>query len=110
MDVDALPDLSDAGVEDMLDALLGTFAQDCPARLAALEQAVQAGNANEIASAAHAFKSGAGTVRATFLAEYLGRTETAARTGDLDSVSGLLDQIRSECHEVLGELTARPLK
>ena len=102
-------DLSEAGVEDMLDALLGTFAQDCPARLAALEQAVQAGKANEIVGAAHAFKSGAGTVRATFLAEYLGRTETAARTGDLESVSKLLDEIRSECAGVLLELNARPL-
>ena len=103
-------DLSEAGVEDMLDALLGTFAQDCPGRLAALEQAVLGGKANEIVSAAHALKSGAGTVRATYLAEFLGRTETAARTGDLESVSGLLDQIRSECQAVLRELTARPLK
>jgi HPt (histidine-containing phosphotransfer) domain-containing protein len=101
-------DLSEAGVEDMLDALLGTFAQDCPGRLAALEQAVKAGTAKEIVSAAHAFKSGAGTVRATFLADYLGRTETAARTGDLESVPGLLGLIRSEYRSVLGELTARP--
>jgi HPt (histidine-containing phosphotransfer) domain-containing protein len=101
-------DLSEAGVEDMLDALLGTFAQDCPTRLAALEQAVHAGRANEIVSAAHAFKSGAGTVRATFLADCLGRTETAARTGDLESVSGLLEQIRSEYQAVLAQLTARP--
>ena len=103
-------DLSEAGVEDMLDALLGTFAQDCPGRLAALEQAVLGGKANEIVSAAHALKSGAGTVRATFLADCLGKTETAARAGYLDSVSGLLDQIRSECQAVLRELTARPLK
>jgi HPt (histidine-containing phosphotransfer) domain-containing protein len=101
-------DLSEAGVEDMLDALLGTFAQDCPGRLAALEQAVKAGTAKEIVSAAHAFKSGAGTVRATLLADYLGRTETAARTGDLESVPGLLGLIRSEYRAVLGELTARP--
>jgi HPt (histidine-containing phosphotransfer) domain-containing protein len=101
-------DLSEAGVEDMLDALLGTFAKDCPGRLAALEQAVQGGKANEIVSAAHAFKSGAGTVRATYLAEYLGRTEAVARTGDLESVSGLLEQIRNEYQAVLGELSARP--
>jgi HPt (histidine-containing phosphotransfer) domain-containing protein len=101
-------DLAEAGVEDMLDALLGTFAQDCPGRLAALEQAVQSGKANEIVSAAHAFKSGAGTVRATFLADCLGRTETAARTGDLDSVSGLLEQIQSEYRAVMSELSARP--
>lgn len=103
-------DLSEAGVENMLDVLLGTFAEDCPARLAALDQAVHAGKANEIVSAAHAFKSGAGTVRATFLADCLGRTETAARTGNLESVSGLLDQIRSECAAVLLELNARPLE
>lgn len=100
-------DLSEAGVEDMLDALLGTFAQDCPARLATLEQAVKTGKANEIASAAHAFKSGAGTVRATFLAECLGKTETAARAGDFESVAALLGQIRGEYQAVVCELTAR---
>ena len=81
-----------------------TFAQDCPGRFAALEQAVQEGNAKAVESAAHAFKSGAGTVRATVLAAALAKIEAAARTANLDSVPDLLEQIRDECLAVVREL------
>ncbi|MDP9279777.1 MAG: hypothetical protein M3P00_10190 [Gemmatimonadota bacterium] len=38
-------DLREAGVEEMVGTLLRTFMEDCPGRFAALEQAVQQGNA-----------------------------------------------------------------
>ena len=107
IDVDRFrADLAEAGVEEMIGDLLDTFAQDCPGRMAALELAVQEQDFKAIESAAHAFKSGAGTVRATFLADCLGRAEAAARAGDLESVGGLLVQIRTECQAVLHELAA----
>jgi HPt (histidine-containing phosphotransfer) domain-containing protein len=98
-------DLREGGVEEMVGALLATFAHDCPERFAALEQVVKQGNAKAIENAAHAFKSGAGTVRATFLAEALGNIETAARTGSLDSIRDLLQQVRDEYLAVVRELT-----
>jgi len=68
-------DLRAAGVEEMCGTLLKTFMEDCQGRFAALEQAVQQGNAKTIESAAHAFKSGAGTIRATLLADALAALE-----------------------------------
>jgi HPt (histidine-containing phosphotransfer) domain-containing protein len=99
-------DLREGGVEEMLGILLDTFVEDCPGRLAALEQAVGGGDAKMIESAAHAFKSGAGTVRATILAECLRQLEAAGRSGELASVGGLLEQIRTECLAVVRELEA----
>jgi HPt (histidine-containing phosphotransfer) domain-containing protein len=97
-------DLREGGVEEMLGLLLETFVQDCPGRLAALEQAVVQENAKMIESAAHAFKSGAGTVHATVLADRLRQVEAAGHSGDLSSVVGLLEQVRAECLAVLREL------
>ena len=97
-------DLREAGVEEMVEALLQTFLEDCPGRFAALEKAVQEGDAKAIESAAHAFKSGSGTIRASVLAERLGFLEAAARAGNLESIVVLLDQIRAEHLAVLREL------
>jgi HPt (histidine-containing phosphotransfer) domain-containing protein len=88
----------------MLSTLLETFMEDCPARLAALEQAIQQGNAKAIESAAHAFKSGSGTIRAVMLAEQLASVETAAHAGRLESIAVSLEEIRSEHAAVLQEL------
>jgi HPt (histidine-containing phosphotransfer) domain-containing protein len=97
-------DLREGGVEEMVGALLATFAHDCPERFATLEQAVKQGNAKAIENAAHAFKSGAGTVRATVLAAALSNIETAARTANLDSIPDLLQQVRDEYLAVVREL------
>lgn len=99
-------DLREAGVEEIIGKLLQTFVEDAPARFAALEQAVKEGNAKAVESAAHAFKSGAGTIRATLLAEGLGQAEATGRAGDLDSITGLLEQIRNEYLAVVSELEA----
>ena len=102
-------DLREGGVEEMLEILLDTFVKDCPGRLAALEQAVKNGNPKAIESAAHAFKSGAGTVRATDLADALREVEAAGRSGNLTDVARLLDRVRAEYLAALRELeTAAP--
>jgi HPt (histidine-containing phosphotransfer) domain-containing protein len=97
-------DLREAGIEEMVGPLLKTFMEDCPVRFAALEQAVQQGNAKAIESAAHAFKSGAGTIRATLLADALAAMEAAAHAGRLESVGVSLEEIRTEHLAVLREL------
>lgn len=103
-------DLREAGVEDIIATLLHTFVQDAPARFAALEQAVKEGNVKAVESAAHAFKSGAGTIRATVLADGLAQAEAAGRAGNLESMTGLLEQIRHEYLAVVSELEAAPQK
>jgi HPt (histidine-containing phosphotransfer) domain-containing protein len=99
-------DLREAGVEEMIGTLLDTFVEDAPRRFAALEQATKSQDAKAVEAAAHAFKSGAGTIRATSLADLLAQVETAARTGRLDIVSDLLETIRYEYLVVMGELEA----
>jgi HPt (histidine-containing phosphotransfer) domain-containing protein len=90
----------------MLRPLLATFVEDAPARFAALERAVASGDAKAIESAAHAFKSGAGTIHATVLASALAAAEIAARGGNLESITGLFAEIRGEHLAVLLELEA----
>jgi HPt (histidine-containing phosphotransfer) domain-containing protein len=90
----------------MLGTLLSTFVEDAPVRFAALDQAVQNGDAKAIQAAAHAFKSGAGTIHATVLAAALASAEKSGRGGHLEAITELLEQIRAEHHAVLRELEA----
>ena len=107
MDVERFrADLREAGVEEMIGTLLDTFVEDAPLRFAALEQATKNQDAKAVETAAHAFKSGAGTIRATFLADFLAKIETAGRTGRLEIVSDLLETVRNEYLAVMGELEA----
>ena len=107
MDVERFrAELREAGVEEMVGDLLETFRQDAPARLAALEDAVRGGDPATVQKAAHAFKSGAGTVRATALADMLARAEASGRTNHLESLGELMEQIRAEYLAVLHELEA----
>ena len=97
-------DLREAGVEEMVVSLLQTFLEDCPGRFAALEHAVEGGNAKTIASAAHAFRSGSGTIRATFLSGQLASLEADAHAGRLQTISAALAEIRIEHVSVMREL------
>jgi HPt (histidine-containing phosphotransfer) domain-containing protein len=97
-------DLRAADIEEMVGTLLETFLQDCPARLAAVQQAVESGDRMVIATAAHAFKSGASTIRATHLAELLREFEHGAGTGSPLWANDLLDQVNGECEAVRREL------
>lgn len=99
-------ELREAGVEEMIGDLLETFVQDAPVRFAALERAMQGGDSKEIETAAHAFKSGAGTIRATFLADILLEIEMAGRTGHLEMAGDLIEPMRSEYRAVMRELEA----
>jgi len=90
----------------MVGSLLQTFVEDCPARFAALKQAVEAGDAKAIESAAHAFKSGSGTIRATVLADRLAAAEAAAHARQLEATATLFEEIRIEHAAVLRELEA----
>lgn len=88
----------------MLGTLLATFAEDAPSRFVALELAMKSGNAKAVEAAAHAFKSGAGTIHATVLASMLAKAENAAHGGHLDAITDLIEQIRNEHYAVLREL------
>jgi HPt (histidine-containing phosphotransfer) domain-containing protein len=73
--------------------------------MAALELALKEGVAEHVRSAAHAFKSGAGTIRANALAARLQELETAGRSGSLEATTPLIGQIRDEYLAVQRQLT-----
>jgi HPt (histidine-containing phosphotransfer) domain-containing protein len=98
--------LRDADIEEMVESLLATFLTDSAGRVSALEHAVAAQDPKSIESAAHAFKSGAGTIRATRLAELLRDVEDAARAGRSGSTKGMIDQVRLEYAAVCFQLDA----
>jgi len=97
-------ELREAGVEEILGLLMETFITDCPQRLAALEIGAAARNIPAIRAAAHAFKSGASTIRATALAVMLSGVETSARADSIASIDTDMAGIRVECASVLSEL------
>ena len=89
-------DLREADIENIVESLLATFLDDSSVQLTALERAVAAQDATAIESAAHAFKSGAGTIRANTLANLLRDAENAARRGQCDSMRDMLEQVSVE--------------
>jgi signal transduction histidine kinase/DNA-binding response OmpR family regulator/HPt (histidine-containing phosphotransfer) domain-containing protein len=64
--------------------------------LKALEQAVQAGDAELVAFMAHAIKSAAANLSANVLREAAGEMEIIARSGDLSAAAGRLERVRQE--------------
>jgi CheY-like chemotaxis protein/HPt (histidine-containing phosphotransfer) domain-containing protein len=96
--------MREAGIEETVGTILGVFQEDAPARMGALEKAIEAGNATEIRMAAHAFKSAASTVRATDLAELLNQLEQAGASGDVAQAVALVPHARAEHEAVIGFL------
>jgi PAS domain S-box-containing protein len=93
--------LEDVGAGDALAGLITTFLEDAPGRMRELEDAVASGDAVRVATAAHAYKSAAGTIGAAGLAELLRRTEAAAKAGKLDEVRTLIPDAGSSHGEAL---------
>jgi two-component system sensor histidine kinase/response regulator len=98
--------LKAAGVESLLDELLAGFRKDAPARAAAIEDGLRAGDAATVARAAHAYKGSAGAVAAKGLAKALGELEAAGRKGDIILARGLAERVRVEHDRVLAQLAA----
>jgi HPt (histidine-containing phosphotransfer) domain-containing protein len=93
--------MREGGVEDVVDKMLEIFVHDAVERLAALEAAVSAQNAEDIRFAAHAFKSPAGAVHAKRLATLLADVERAGRDDDVEAATRLMAEVREECQHVL---------
>jgi HPt (histidine-containing phosphotransfer) domain-containing protein len=89
------------GVEDAVDVVLALFAEDAPGRLADLNGAVASGECDEIARAAHAFKSPAGAIGARGLESLLLEMEVAGIAGAIDQARAAFDRVRPEVESVL---------
>jgi len=94
------------GVEDMLEPLVASFLKDAPSRLAGIEDAVRAGDAERVRLAAHAYRSSAAQLGALALAAALQALELAGRAGDLAGAPGLAGVVRHEHTAVCAFLAA----
>ncbi len=105
VDLDSLHrQLSDAGAEAALDDIVDVFLDSVPERVQALEAALAGGVATEIAFAAHALKSSAGTIGAAPLAALLAEIEAAARSNLLPDTASLATRVRDGAAAVLADL------
>ncbi len=97
--------MREAGVEDDgTDTIIRLFVRDAPERLQAIERAAAERDAEAIRKSAHAFKSAAASIQARALADRLEAMESAATSGAVDEVVGMIGQLRAEHEAVLAYL------
>ena len=107
VDVDSLrAELRDAGAEDALGAVLTVFVGDAPVRMAVINDAITARDFHRTERAAHAYKSSAGTIRASELARLLQDLERTAKLGDLSEVIAIRDRIAAAHETAMTQLRA----
>jgi HPt (histidine-containing phosphotransfer) domain-containing protein len=95
--------MREAGVESVVPLTLRTFMGEAPRLREAIRSAAAPENGDDgvpLASAAHAYKSSAGNVRAKTLYAVLGELEAQARTGGIHSALPLLERME-EAHEAV---------
>ena len=97
--------MKQAGAEDAVREILDAFVADAPARSAAIAAAVASGQAGEIQSAAHAFKSAAGAIGARSLAALLSELEVAGRENHLTDSASLAAGVQREVDAVIAYLS-----
>jgi signal transduction histidine kinase/ligand-binding sensor domain-containing protein/DNA-binding response OmpR family regulator len=102
--LEALRALPARGSQDMLSRVAATYLADSERLLDAIERAVEAGHAAELARAAHAWRSCNGNVGALGLMNLCRELETCARAGELSSARTLLGQLRHLYARVSDEL------
>jgi two-component system, sensor histidine kinase and response regulator len=87
--------------EGFLDGLVRTFRQDVPSRLDALRSAASAGDANDLALAAHALKSSSGSVGAKRMYAVAASLEIEARNGHIEGAAAAIEQLAAEFTHVM---------
>jgi HPt (histidine-containing phosphotransfer) domain-containing protein len=100
--------MREVGVESVVDSAVALFVNDAPGRMDAVRAALAAADPSLIDTAAHAFKSGAGSIRAIRLAALLGEIETLAEAGDAPAACALARKLDAEYDAVMGYLRGEP--
>ncbi len=102
--LDALRALPARGSQDMLSRVAAAYATDSQRLVAAMERAIESGEAGDLARAAHAWRSCNGHVGAFGLVSLCRELESCARAGDLAPARALLGQLRGLYERVSDEL------
>jgi len=107
VDLDALRARVD-GDDQLLQEVIAMFLNDCPQRLAALQRAVEAGDADAIRVAAHAIKGAAGNLAAMPLFNAASTLERLGVESRLEPAKAAWRQLRAEATRVVSVLDAQP--
>jgi CheY-like chemotaxis protein len=102
--IEELHRLTPAGGPSVVGDILVTFAQDAPAQLAALREALDARDAAVLRSGAHSLKGSSGAIGARRLSALCGRLESLARSGDLGGSVLAVEEVADELRLVQREL------
>lgn len=92
IDTEAQADLRDALGDEDFDRLVGIFRETLPTRLAEINAAHQAGDANMVARASHALKGASANLGFVGLAKLFSNLEMTGKAGDLGPVGDLYAQ------------------
>ncbi|KAA1174781.1 Hpt domain-containing protein [Marinobacter salinexigens] len=95
LDEEALAELQDV-MEDEFEVLIHTFVNDSRERIAGLQHAADANDADAFAKMAHSFKGSCINIGAPHLGELCLEAEKAGKADSLDGAPAMLAAIRAE--------------
>ncbi|MBI1381820.1 MAG: hypothetical protein GC161_12120 [Planctomycetaceae bacterium] len=96
----SLRELDEPGEPGLLEELVDIFLSDAPTRVAALEEALAAGDGAQLERVAHSLKSSCGNLGAKTLAELCRQIEANGRQGRLEGIASLVARSRQAFAEV----------
>jgi len=88
------------GDAELLEQILQVFIADCASRLTAVDAALAAGSAQDLAAAAHAIKGAALNMSAHRLADVASALETAGHRGELSDAPVLVASLHHEAEQL----------
>jgi HPt (histidine-containing phosphotransfer) domain-containing protein len=92
------------GDQTLVREIVKIFLDDCPLQMAAIKAAVDARDAVQIRTAAHALKGSAGYLRATLVFEAARKLEAVGREGELATIDTLHQRLVAEMTRLVEEL------
>jgi HPt (histidine-containing phosphotransfer) domain-containing protein len=96
------------GDTEFLAELIGTFFEDAPVQIAAMQGALAAGRPQDLRRAAHSMKSNSASFGATTLSQMCKELEEMGKVGLLDGADERLRHIAAEFQKVRATLEALP--
>ncbi len=91
---------------NLLAVMVDLFLRDAPLRLGMMKDAVEAGDANTLARAAHNLIGSSGNVGALRMVALCRKIDTAARIGDLTDAPAMLHRLDAEFEQAAAALRA----
>ena len=105
LDVEVVSELQDIMGQDF-QMLVESFQRDGEQRLAALDQAFAAGDAETLRSQAHSFKGSSSNLGAIHVASLCMELETLASSGDLANAPALIHSLKQHFQQACAALNA----